>query len=64
MYNNIDEIHEWLHDLKNTPDPRYWIRNKMDIFDVFNWLNTSGYLDDEEILYKLVNYIKDNRLIK
>lgn len=64
MYNNIDEIHEWLHDLKNTPDPRYWIRNKMDIFDVFNWLNTSGYLDDEEILYKLINYIKDNRLIK
>ena len=64
MYNNIDEIHEWLHDLKNTPDPRFWVRNKMDIFDVFNWLNTSGYLDDEEILYKLVNYIKDNRLIK
>jgi len=64
MYNNIDEIHEWLHDLKNAPDPRFWVRNKMDIFDVFNWLNTSGYLDDEEILYKLVNYIKDNRLIK
>jgi len=64
MYNNIDEIHEWLRNLKNAPDPRFWVRNKMDIFDVFNWLNTSGYLDDEEILYKLVNYIKDNRLIK
>ena len=65
MYNNIDEIQDWLRDLKNSPDPRFWDIDKMSIFDVFNWLwNNSSYLDKDEILYKLVNYIKDNRLIK
>ena len=62
--NNIEYIKEWIRDLKNPPDSRFWNIDEMSIFDVFNWLYTYGYLDDEEILYKLVNYIKDNNLIK
>ena len=62
--NNIEDIKEWIRDLKNPPDSRFWNIDEMTIFDVFNWLYTSGYLDDKEILYKLVNYIKDNKLIK
>lgn len=62
--NNIEEIHNWLRNLKKSPDSRFWIRNKMDIFDVYNWLWTSGNLDNEEVLFKIVNFIKDNNLIK
>lgn len=64
MDDNIKEIHEWLRNLKKSPDPRFWVRNKMDIFEVYNWLWTSGNLDNAEVLYKIVNYIKDNELIK
>lgn len=62
--NNIEELKDWIRNLKNSPDSRFWDIDKMSIFDIFEWLWNSGNLDDDKILFKLVNFIKDNNLIK
>ena len=61
--NNLDEIKQWIKTLNYTPDERHYNLEKMDIFDIFNWMWETGYIDDDEVLYKLVNFIKNNNLI-
>lgn len=57
------DIRNWMKDRSDLqPDQRFWNIDEMSIEDIFNWLNTYKFNNDE-LLYKMILFVKDNNLI-